>query len=77
MPYKNIFSFEPSELYVAEKIAKLGKEYEVFFPVKDEAVDLIVSKNLSNGERKVSTIQVKGSRVGRQRSFFWKANILD
>lgn len=63
MTYKNIFSFEPSELHVAEEIAKLGKEYEVFFPVKDEAVDLIVSRNLSDGKRHVITIQVKASRM--------------
>lgn len=63
MTYKNIFSFQPSELHVAEEITKLGKEYEVFFPVKDEAVDLIVSMNLSDGKRQVVTIQVKASRM--------------
>jgi len=41
-----VFSFEPSELHTAEEIAKIGKEYEIFFPVKDTAVDLIVAKNL-------------------------------
>jgi len=63
MTYKNIFSFEPSELHVAEEIAKLSKNYEVFFPVKDVGVDLIVSKNLSDGHRQVITIQVKASRM--------------
>ena len=63
MTYKNIFSFEPSELHVAEKIKELGKEYEIFFPIKDEAVDLIVSKNLISGNRKIITIQVKASRM--------------
>ena len=63
MTYKNIFSFEPSELHSAEKIVELGKDYEIFFPVKDEAVDLIVTKNLADGDRKVITIQVKASRM--------------
>lgn len=63
MTYKNIFSFEPSELHTAEKIAELGKEYEIYFPIKDEAVDLIVTKNLVDGKRKVITIQVKASRM--------------
>ncbi len=63
MTYKNIYSFQPSELHVAEEITKLGKEYEVFFPVKDEAVDLIISKNLLDGKRNVITIQVKASRM--------------
>lgn len=38
MTYKNVFSFQPSELHVAEEINKLGKEYEVFFPVKDHLI---------------------------------------
>jgi hypothetical protein len=63
MAYKNVFSFEPSELHTAEKIRELGKNYEVFFPIKDEAVDLIVTKNLAYGERKVITVQVKASRM--------------
>lgn len=63
MTYKNIFSFEPSELHTAEEIVKLGKEYEVFFPIKDKAVDMIVTKNLTNGNRKAVTIQVKASRM--------------
>ena len=64
MTYKNIFSFEPSELHTAKKIVEeLGKKYEVYFPIKDKAVDLIVTKNLVDGNRKIITVQVKGSRM--------------
>jgi hypothetical protein len=50
-------------LHTAEEIAKLDGEYEVYFPVKDKAVDMIVSKGLDSGNRSVVTLQVKASRM--------------
>lgn len=61
MTYRNVFSLEPSELFVAEHIiTKFG--CEVFSPIKDKYVDFLAVKNLDKGNREVVTIQVKGSK---------------
>jgi len=59
MPVRNVWSFEPGECIVAEAILeKLGKSgCEVYFPVHDVGVDLLVVK-----EGKHVGIQVKESR---------------
>jgi hypothetical protein len=63
MPIRNIWNLEPGECLAAEKLAEIG---EVFFPLHDVGVDLLVVK----GEKHVGT-QVKESRYyfGRQ----WKS----
>lgn len=63
MTLKNIFSMEPGECKVAEKLMSLDwfKKYDcqVAFPVKDVGIDLFVVR----GDRKeVVSIQVKESR---------------
>ena len=63
MPVRNMWSLEPGECFAAERLAKIG---EVFFPLHDVGVDLLVVK----GEKHVG-VQVKESRyyIGRK----WKS----
>jgi len=56
MPIRNMWSLEPGECIVAEELLK-NNGYEVYFPVHDVGVDLLVVK----GSRHVG-IQVKESR---------------
>lgn len=57
MPIRNMWSLEPGECLTAEKLAKIG---EVFFPLRDVGVDLLVVK----GGKHVR-LQVKESRYYR------------
>lgn len=54
MPIRNMWSLQPGECLTAEKLAKIG---EVFFPLRDVGVDLLVVK----GDKHVK-LQVKESR---------------
>lgn len=66
MPVRNLWSLEPGECIIAEEILDKLKDVEVFFPVHDVGVDLLVVR----GKKHVG-IQVKESRyyVGRA----WKS----
>ncbi|MBS7631806.1 hypothetical protein KEJ47_09635 [Candidatus Bathyarchaeota archaeon] len=55
MPIRNLWSLEPGECIVAEELLKRG--FEVYFPVHDVGVDLLIVK-----EEKHFGIQVKESR---------------
>lgn len=63
MPIRNIWSLQPGECITAEEIMKQTK-CEVFFPLKDVGVDLLVVK----GKGHVG-IQVKESRYYRSRTW--------
>ena len=62
MPIRNLWSLEPGECIVAEEILERLKGCEVYFPIHDVGVDLLVVK----GDKHVG-IQVKESRyyIGR------------
>ena len=62
MPVRNLWSLEPGECIVAEEILDELKDVEVFFPVHDVGIDLLVVKG-----RKHVGVQVKESRyyIGR------------
>ena len=64
MPVRNIWSLEPAECILSEKLAEQG--FDVYFPLRDVGVDLLIVK----GEKHVG-IQVKESRyyIGRT----WKS----
>lgn len=66
MPVRNLWSLEPGECIVAEEILDKLKGVEVFFPVHDVGVDLLVVK----GPKHVG-IQVKESRYYTSRT--WKS----
>ena len=66
MPVRNLWSLEPGECIVAEEILDKIKEAEVFFPVHDVGVDLLVVRG-----RKHVGIQVKESRYYKSRT--WKS----
>jgi hypothetical protein len=55
MPIRNLWSLEPAECIVAEELQQRG--FEVYFPIRDVGVDLLVTK----GEEHIK-IQVKESR---------------
>ena len=57
MPVRNLYSLEPGECIVAEEIMKRLKGIEVYFPIHDVGIDLLVVK----GNKHVG-IQVKESR---------------
>ena len=57
MPIRNLWSLECGEVITAEALLKNIKGCEVYFPVKDVGIDLLVVK----GKKHVS-IQVKESR---------------
>ena len=57
MPIRNLWSLEPGECITAEKIFEVMKDCEVYFPLRDVGVDLMVIK----GKKHVG-IQVKESR---------------
>jgi len=63
MPIRNIWSLKPGECVTAEEIKKKA-ECEVFFPLWDVGVDLLVVK----GQKHVG-IQVKESRYHRSRTW--------
>jgi len=66
MPVRNIWALEPGECIVAEEIMKKLKDCEVYFPIRDVGVDLLVVK----GNRHIG-IQVKESRYYISRT--WKS----
>lgn len=57
MPIRNLWSLEPGECITAEKIFEVIKDCEVYFPLRDVGVDLMVVKG-----KKYVGIQVKESR---------------
>jgi hypothetical protein len=59
---KNFWSLEVGEAIVAEKLKTELKDYEVFFPVKGRALDLVLIKDIDKKKRKAITIEVKSSR---------------
>ncbi len=63
MPIKNFWSLEAGEAMLAEQLQQRRSGLEVFFPVKDVAVDLLAVKNLGTRESLSITIQVKESRA--------------
>jgi len=65
MPVRNIWSLQPGECITAEEIMRKTK-CEVFFPLRDIGVDLLVVK----GQRHVG-VQVKESRYYSGRT--WKS----
>ena len=63
MAVKNIWSLEPGEAIVAEKLKNEVKNCDVFFPLKDTGIDLVLIKSIGSSEkRKIVTIQIKTSR---------------
>jgi hypothetical protein len=66
MPVRNLWSLEPGECIVAEEILNRLKDVEVYFPIHDVGVDLLVVR----GKRHVG-IQVKESRYYIKR--MWKS----
>lgn len=58
---KNLYALTPGEFLVGERLQQRG--FAVYFPLKDVGVDLLAEK-----ERRHSRIQVKESRVYRQRT---------
>jgi len=66
LPVRNLWSLEPGECIVAEEMLDKLKGVEVFFPVHDVGVDLLVVK----GPKHVG-IQVKESRYYKSRT--WKS----
>lgn len=66
LPVRNLWSLEPGECIVAEELLDRLKGVEVFFPVHDVGIDLLVVK-----EKKHVGIQVKESRYYGSRT--WKS----
>ena len=64
MPVKNMWSLNPGEVLVAEKILELLPDCQVYFPMRDVGIDLLVVC----GERHCS-VQVKESRYYRYPSY--------
>lgn len=62
MPIRNMWSLEPDECIVAEEVLLKIKPSEVYFPVHDKGIDLLVALGTRH-----AGIQVKGSR-------YYKAN---
>lgn len=65
MPIRNLWSLECGEVITAEALLKNIKDCEVYFPVKDVGIDLLVVK-----DKKPVSIQVKESRY-YQRKHSW------
>lgn len=63
MPIRNFWSLEPDECLVAEKLLDRLPGCQVYFPVRDVGVDLLIT----SGERHAG-IQVKGSRYYTQKN---------
>lgn len=66
LPVRNLWSLEPGECIVAEEILNKIKDVEVFFPLRDVGVDLLVVK----GKKHIG-IQVEESRY--YSSITWKS----
>lgn len=62
MPIRNLWSLESGEVVTAEAILKNIKDSEVYFPLHDIGVDLLVVKR-----KKHVAVQVKESRYFTQR----------
>lgn len=65
MPVRNLWSFEPGECIVAEEVMKRLRGVEVYFPMHDVGIDLLLVKG-----RKHVGIQVKESRY--YTGYVWK-----
>jgi len=65
MPIRNLWSLECGEVITAEALLKNIKGCEVYFPVRDVGIDLLVVK-----DKKPVSIQVKESRY-YQRKHSW------
>ncbi len=65
MPIRNLWSLECGEVITAEALLKNIKDCEVYFPVRDVGIDLLVVK-----DKKPVSIQVKESRY-YQRKHSW------
>jgi len=65
MPIRNLWSLESGEVLTAEAILENVKDSEVYFPLHDIGVDLLIAK----GKKHVA-IQVKESRYYTTRD--WK-----
>ena len=57
MPIRNLWSLESDECTVTEELASCLKDCQIFFPLHDVGIDLL----LVQGKRHVG-VQVKGSR---------------
>jgi len=68
MPIRNLWSLECGEVITAETLLKNIKDCEVYFPLHDVGIDLLVVK----GKKHVS-IQVKESRYYTRR--VWKGTL--
>jgi hypothetical protein len=64
MPIRNLWSLESGEVVTAEAILKNVRDSEVYFPLHDIGVDLLVV----NGKKHVS-VQVKESRYYTEREW--------
>ena len=70
MPIKNLWSLEPGECIVAEEFSKRLKDCQVYFPLHDKGIDLLLSKNKKDlGGKKNVGIQVKESRYYTENSW--------
>jgi hypothetical protein len=65
MPVRNLWSLEPGECIVAEEVMKKLRGVEVYFPMHDVGIDLLLVKG-----RKHVGIQVKESRY--YTGYVWK-----
>jgi hypothetical protein len=63
MPIKNFWSLEAGEAMFAEQLQQKVSGLEVFFPIKDIAVDLLAVKDLGIRKPLLITFQVKESRA--------------
>ena len=57
MPFRNIWSLEPGECIVAETLLEKLKNCEIYFPLHDTGIDLLVVRG-----KKCIGLQVKESR---------------
>ncbi len=64
---KNFYALNAGEFFVAQEILKNRKDIRLFFPIKDDGVDLLAVKNNST---RPTSIQVKESRIYPQ-GFAW------
>ena len=67
MPIKNFWSLEPGEAMVAETMRRQLPGWEIFFPVKDIAVDLLAVREAGTSRGRMLTIQVKESKAYERR----------
>ena len=63
MTIKNFWSLEPGECIVAEELNKRLNDCQIFFPLHDTGIDLLITK----GKKHIG-IQVKESRSYKNRN---------